>query len=366
MAILSVAVVATVALGTLVSAIILMLARETTPPETAAQLQERHGGLYGPATDDGVFVYKLARYTLHQPDILVVGSRRLAALPGEAFSGSVYNAAGAANSLAQLITFTRSAVAAHSPKSILIGLDYWWFNPDLPPAPAPATSSPGYMKQLFDPFQWLVTGRVSPRAMLAVLLPSNSEARGIGAFAVLNGEGWDAYGRYDNAMHPGGGGDMPAGIEDVHVGPSSESVAQLGALVAELNGGSIEVILMLPPMASPMRGALAQDPENRLVPLSNDAIRSLGQRVFDFQDATALGATDCEFTSDIAGGEVAYLRTLDAIGNFGGTYLSQAIDRDMVTSLIGSNSGHVRVAELLPADAAHDALFRHDSCDKDR
>ena len=95
-------------------------------------------------------------------------------------------------------------------------------------------------------------------------------------------------------------------------------------------------------------------------------VTEVGQRVFDFQDAEALGANECEFVSEIAGGEVVFLRALDAISNFGGTFFSQAIDRDMVTSLIGSNAGHVRVAELLPANASADALFRHDSCDKDR
>ncbi len=359
-----------VALYCLGSAIVLVLARETTSPELAAQLQERHGGLYGPVTDDSIFAYKLERYTLRQPEVLIVGSRRLAALPGEAFSGSVYNAAGAASSLGQLTAFVRQAVAAHPPKSILIGLDYWWFNPSMESAPQPPSSSPasspGYAAQLLDPFLWLITGKISPRAIAAALLPSGGDTASIGALAVLNGEGWDAYGRYDNGRHPSGGAYMPTGVDDVRIGPSSKSMAQLNALIAELSGQSIEVLFMLPPIAPPMRSALAKDPENRLIPLWSDAIRSLGQRVFDFQDAVALGATECEFVSDIAAGEVAFLRTLDAISNFGGTYFSQAIDRDMVTSLIGSNAEHVRLAELLPADAPAEALFRHDSCDKDR
>jgi hypothetical protein len=69
--------------------------------------------------------------------------------------------------------------------------------------------------------------------------------------------------------------------------------------------------------------------------------------------------------NDISGGEVIYLRALDAIGNYGGTALSQSIDRDLTTSLIGSNTDHVRIAELLPADAPTDIQFRSD-CSKDK
>jgi hypothetical protein len=68
--------------------------------------------------------------------------------------------------------------------------------------------------------------------------------------------------------------------------------------------------------------------------------------------------------NDVSGGEVIQLRALDAIGNDGGTALSQGIDRDLTTSLIGSNAGHLRIGELLPADAPKNIQFRSD-CDKD-
>lgn len=330
-------------------------------PTLAASLQETQGGLYGPASDDGTFAYKLERYRLARPDILVTGSRRLSALPGEAFATTVYNAAGAASSLDQLTTFIRAAVAVHPPKSILIGLDFWWFSSDAPPAPPPVVDAQDFSAHLIDPPLWLLTGKVSPGAWFDGLLPANGRVRGIGALAMLNGQGWDAYGRYDGP-EPGG---EPAGLRDVHGAPSPAALQRLTDLIAELNRKSIEVVLMVPPMAASLRAVLAKDAENRLVPLWRDAIGPLGQGVFDFNDAVVLGASDCEFVDDISAGEVIYIRALDAIAEIGGTILSQSIDRDLVASLIASNAGHTRLVELLSSDAPPEAPFRNSDCNKE-
>lgn len=350
----------------LASAILLMRSQEMTAPVMAAGLQETQGGLYGPASDSGTFAYKLERYRLARPDILVVGSRRLAALPGEAFATTAYNAAGAADSLDQLMTFIRAAVAVHPPKSILIGLDFWWFNPNAQPAPVqvPSTDPQGFAAHLGDPLLWLMTGKVSPSAWLGGLLPSGGAARGIGALATLSGQGWDAYGRYDGREPDEA--DAPDNLRDVHDGPSAAALQQLSDLIAELNKKSVEVVLMVPPMAASLRASLAKDSDNRLVPLWRDAVRPLGQAFFDFDDAAAFGSSDCEFVDDLSGGEVTYIRALDAIGNSGGTILSRAIDHDMVASLIASNIGHMRIVELLPSTAAPGTLFRDSDCNKER
>jgi hypothetical protein len=348
----------------LTSAIILLRVQETTDPALAAQLQERHGGLYGPARDVDVAAYKLERYAARRPDILVIGSQRLAALPGEAFSGEVYNAAGVADSVDQLAAFMRAAVARHAPKTVLIGVDYWWFHPDAPPASEPGRAPKSFAGQLIDPLLWVLTGRISLSELIEGLFPEAGVTPGIGALAVLDGQGWDAYGRYENGRSASAGRAEPELARAVRVAPSAAALQRLNDLVAELNARSIEVVLMIPPLGASLRQALGRDTDNRLVPLWRDGLRMLGQKVFDFEDPVALGGTDCEMINDVSGGEVMQLRALDAIGNDGGTALSQGIDRDLATSLIGSNAGHLRIGELLPADAPHNLQFRSD-CDKD-
>ena len=348
----------------LISAIVLFRAQEMVASSLAAQLQERHGGLYGPAHRADIAAYKLERYSLRRPDILIVGSDRLGALPGEAFAATVYNAAGVAESVATLSNFVRAAVAKHPPKSILIGLDYWWFHPDAPRLSPPVSQPSTLAGQLLDPLWWTVTGKISAHELIRGLFPPTGAAPGIGALAVLDGQGWDSYGRYEGGFSANAGAIESPLARDVRVGPSAEGLQQLNDLIVELNSHSIEVVLMIPPTSPAMNLALTKDPDSRLLPLWRDSLRAFGQKIFDFADPRSLGASDCELINDVSGGEVIYLRALDAIGNYGGTALSQAIDRDLTASLIASNAGHVRIAELLPTDAAAGLQFR-DGCGKD-
>ncbi|WP_374382599.1 hypothetical protein [Dongia sp.] len=347
----------------LLSAVILFRVQETTDPVLAARIQEREGGLYGPAHDADIAAYKLERYALRRPDILIVGSARLAALPGEAFSAAAFNAAGAVDSVEQLSRFVRTALALHAPKSILIGLDYWWFHPDAAKGPVRDTETSSLARQLIDPLLWLVTAKISVGEFLQGVLPMGATG-GVGALAILDGQGWDAYGRYEGGRSGPVGASAPQLAQDLHVGPSSDALQQLGALLAELDKRQVEVVLMVPPTSSSWRNAIAKDPANRLMPLWLDALRSLGQPIFNFEDAAALGATDCELINDVSGGEVFYLRALDAIGNYGGTALSQGLDRDLISSLVSSNANNVRIVELLPPDAPADAQVRS-GCRKD-
>lgn len=363
---------------------ILLRTLETTTPLDAASLQEQNGEIYGPATDGLTFAYKLERYRLRRPDILLVGSRRIASFVGEAFIAPMLNASGVAETLDEMTAFVHAAVAIHRPKSILIGLDFWWFSPNQPTKHDDiATSRIGsglMLMRLMEPVQWVLHGRTSVSGILRNVMPFGKNTPGIGALAKIEGQGWDVFGRFDYGRSIDGernGGDRHfghslalvrgaagSGALDVRVAPSTEALRQLASLIAELESLSIEVVLLVPPVAGPVRATIAQDAENRLVPLWRDAINSLGVRVFDFEDATVLGSSDCEFVDGFHGGEVTYLRILDAISNFGGTFLSNAIDQDMVTGLIATNAGHVRLVELRPAGVPAEIDFLDLGCNK--
>ncbi len=153
---------------------------------------------------------------------------------------------------------------------------------------------------------------------------------------------------------------------NVRVGPSADSIAALASLLSELEAQSIDVTLVLPPMAGPVLQAIEKNGDNRLLPLWRDAMNRLGARLFDFTDPAAIGSGDCEFVDGFHGGEVTYLRILDAIAGFGGSVFARSIDRDMTTSLIASNAGHARIAELRPSDIPTEIDFLDLGCDKTR
>lgn len=359
---------------------------ETIGPVSAAQMQDSRGDLYGPALVYRPFAYKLERYRLKQPEILIVGSSRAMPFAGEVFTSSMINAGGAANTLDQAIAFTREAIAVHKPKSILITLDFWWFNPNRDDE-IDATGDLSdeveiSLTQLLTPLEWMVDGKLHVASLLEGMLPFSSLPPGIGAFAKFGGRGWDVYGRYDYGTLLDGGmasddrqfkrtlkrlqSAKKSSKLNVRVGPSADSVAALGGLLSELEAQSVDVTLVLPPLAGPVLKAISEDDDNRLLPLWRDAMNRLGARVFDFTDPATIGSADCEFVDGFHGGEVTYMRILDAIANFGGSFLARAIDRDMVASLIESNVGHARVAELRPGNMPAEVDFLDLGCDKTR
>jgi hypothetical protein len=368
------------------SYLFLLRTKETTGPVSAAQEQDEIGALYGPALVYRPYAYKLERYRLKQPDILLVGSSRVMQFAGEAFRDSVLNTGGAANDMTQAAQFIRDAIAIHKPKAVLLGLDFWWFNPSRDDETGDTSNMSDQidlsLTQLLAPWQWMQEGNLRPGSYLEMLFPLAKPPAGLGAFAKFGGRGWDVYGRYDYGTLLDGGmisddkqfkrtlnrlhSKKKSGKLSVNVPPSAEALQQLRDLVTELEAQSIEITLLIPPIAGPVRTDLAANPDNRLVPLWRDAVQSMGVRVFDFEDATKIGSNDCEFVDGLHGGEVIYLRILDAIANFGGSVLASAIDQDMIAGLIAANAGHAGIAELRPADAPAEIDFLDLGCPKKR
>ncbi len=364
--------------------IFLWRVQETTGPISAAQLQERTGDLYGPALIYRPFAYKLERYRLRSPDILLVGSSRVMPFAGEVFTAPVLNAGGSGNTLEQAAAFTRAAVALHKPKAVLLGLDFWWFNPnrgdEIGTTGDTSDDVDLSLTQLVAPLRWISDGNLHASSFFEAFFPFQELSSGIGAFAKFGGRGWDIYGRYDYGTLLDGGmksddrqfkrtlkrlqSAKNTSKMSVRAAPSADAIKALRELVSELQAQSIEVTLLLPPLANAVREAIEQNAENRLIPLWRDAVIDLGFRVFDFTDSRLLKSNDCEFVDGFHGGEVIYLRILDAISNFDNSALAKSIDRDMISGLITANSGHARIAELRDHDVPPEVDFLDLGCQK--
>lgn len=364
--------------------IFLWRVQETTGPVSAAQIQDQTSALYGPALVYRPFAYKLERYRLKSTDILLVGSSRVMAFAGEVFTVPVLNAGGAANTFDQAVDFIHASIAIHKPKAILLGLDFWWFNPnrddEIGATGEMSDKIDLSLTQLISPIQWIADGRLQITSFLKSLIPFNELGSGIGASAKFDRRGWDIYGRYDygNLFYGETESDdqefkrtlkrlqnaKKSSKLNIRVAPSVDTINELRELIAELEAQSIEVTLLLPPIANPVREAIEQDAENRLIPLWRSMITDLGVRVFDFTDSRTLKSSDCEFIDGFHGGEVTYLRILDAIARFDDSVIAQSIDHDMVSGLIAANSDHARILELLPNDAPPEIDFLDIGCSK--
>lgn len=368
--------------GIVLGALHLFLAQagETIGPVAAAHRQAETGEKYGAALTYRPFAFKLERYRALKPDVLIVGSSRVMAFAGEAFNGTVYNSGGAANTLDQAVTFIRAAREIHQPKAILLGLDFWWFNPNRDDE-IDITSQDSdrielSLSQLLAPIEWIADGEVKPSEFLSTLA---APGPGIGALAQFHGQGWDKFGRY----HYGELYDGRMESEDkqfertlerlrkakasskfsVRVAPEPTAIAALGTLVNELRAEGIDVTLLLPPIAAPVLSELTLSPEQVLLPAWQTAMHGLGIPVIDAQDPASVASEPCEFIDGFHGGEVTYLRILDRIAG-GSAVLARAIDRAKVQRLIKDNAGHARVAEWRPADTEPEIDFLDLGCAK--
>lgn len=357
---------------------------ETTGPISAAQRQAETGEKYGAALVYRPFAFKLARYRQVRPEVLLVGSSRVMPFAGEAFSAPVYNGGGAANNLDQAIAFIDAALAVHQPEAILLGLDYWWFNPnrddEIDTTSQDSDEIELSLSQLRAPIDWVLAGKVTPGALLAALSPFYTAPDGIGALAQFEHQGWDKHGRYDY-------GDLFDGnlkSDDVQferslerlrkakasskfsvaVEPSPPALAKLQGLVDKLQAQGVEVTLLLPPVAPPVLAQLTGTPDNTLMPALWPALHGLGVPIIEVQDPATINSATCEFIDGFHGGEVTYLRILDQIASYEGGILAQAIDHDLVRRLIARNAGRARIDELRPEGVAPEVDFLALGCDK--
>jgi hypothetical protein len=359
-------------------------AGEMTGPISAAQRQAETGEKYGAALVYRPFAFKLERYRQIQPEVLLVGSSRVMPFAGEAFSATVYNSGGAANNLDQAIAFVDAALGVHRPHAILLGLDYWWFNPnrddEIDTTSQDSDEIELSLSQLRAPIDWMLAGKVTPGAFLAALSPFYTAPEGIGALAQFEHQGWDKHGRYDYGDLFDGS--MKSDDEQfertlerlrkakasskfsVAVEPSAPALAKLQGLIDRLQADGIEITLLLPPVAPPVLAQLTGTPENTLMPALWPALHGMGVPVIDVQDPATINSAPCEFIDGFHGGEVTYLRILDQIVRREGGILAQAIDHETVRRLIASNAGHARIDELRPEDMAPEIDFLALGCNK--
>jgi hypothetical protein len=353
-------------------------------PIAAAHRQTESGEKYGPALTYRPFAFKLERYRTIRPDVLLVGSSRVWAFVGEGFSAPMYNAGGSANSLEQAILFTEAALAAHHPRSIILGLDFWWFNPSREEVVDTDTHSDEVvnlsLSHLIAPIRWIVGGQVTASDFLLSLLPFSVQPPGIGVFAQYLDQGWDQHGRFDyGALYDGRLAGLDNNFErtlkrlanakpdskfSVRIGPSTEAIATLRSFLDRLRLAGIEVVLFLPPVAPSIRDALVDEPDEILIPIWRAAIHDLDAPILDYHDVSRINSISCEFIDGFHGGEVTYLRILELIAEDKDLSVASAIDRDAVAQLIASNAGNARIRELRPADAPPEIDFLKIGCNK--
>jgi hypothetical protein len=121
----------------LVGGIELLLWRvgETWPLQRAIRFQETNPrSFFARGTlDQGTFRYKYLQILRRHPEILLLGSSRMMQFRAEMFgrqAPTFYNAGGIIHSIEDLHTFLERLPADATPKIVILGVDFWWLNPN--------------------------------------------------------------------------------------------------------------------------------------------------------------------------------------------------------------------------------------------
>lgn len=373
------AVIAVALLG--LSFLALSRAGETIDPITAAKIQLTEDVRYSSALFYRPRPYKIERAKLRQADVILLGSSRAMQFVADPWLVPAINAGGAMRDMESGEIFVNAVLERYRPKQVIIALDWWWLSktrrPDNPDDASPET--PLTLHEFLQPAAWLWNGVLTPRDLWTLLFSPESMKPGIGIPARFRDSGWDTFGHYDYGIglaRTSNSADVrfAATLEDVarkskrndrapwH--PISESYWQrLESLIRQLRDHGVEVVLLMPPVAAPLYDWLAAQPEPNIVNEVRRRLSTLPVPTYDFHDPRSVGTDPCEFVDGIHGGEVTFLRVIDAVAADPASRLGSEVDRTLIQRLITENAGRATLRRDQP-DRPAEADFLGLGCQK--
>jgi hypothetical protein len=334
-------------------------AGEFVPVDEIARAQVAHGGRFQSALREDQVAHKFALYRERKADIMLVGSSRIVELREDFFTTSVMNMAGAAQSLHEVDECLETAFAIHPPKLVILGLDFWWFNPHRPDPKTryPVVDPPPRFSvaALSKPFDWLMHGKVSPGQLVGTIThPRNS----FGVTAQLRGNGYEADGHFQYTSwvtntEPNwdqkfatsakwiSRGDHDDQLSDTrfawadHVDP--ERVKTLGAVIAKLRAKNVPVVLLNTPLPGRSLEQMRASGKYGYLDEIPAAVREFGVPYFDFDAPGEIPIDDCEFLDGLHSGQTVALRMLDKMA--ADPNIAAVVDAEKVRSLIPEYAG---------------------------
>ena len=121
--------IAALALGS-VYGLFLWRAGELSSLSDIVARQGQTGTVYGSAVHDDSFAYKLQLVSTAKPNVIALGSSRVLQFRQAHFTETFINADRAMTTPAEEIKFLDALLPRHKPKVVILGVDFWWFNPN--------------------------------------------------------------------------------------------------------------------------------------------------------------------------------------------------------------------------------------------
>ncbi len=293
---------------------LLAVNRELFTTSAGLDYQERSGGIYGRAFVADDHHYKLLLYRMKKPKLMALGSSRTMQFRDSFFLPSQHfmTAGGAMQSLAEGRVFMDEALASGAPEMVILGLDYWWFNPNsgildvyrsddakYESYTYVVAASVGFLPRLLVnsfrlrplPAPFTRDGAVGARAHEfadGFRLDGSYNAGGYYAGTIRDARTTDpdysfTLGRVRSENHPFEGGDEVSG----------EAVAQYEALLDMLKARGVSVSVFMPPFAPEVADALASTGRHGVLERVRSIVKQITvARGIPFHDFTTVPFSD--------------------------------------------------------------------------
>ncbi len=305
---------------------LLLRSGEYLPLDAIIEKQEKTGGIYGSAVLMRGFYYKQRLYDLRKPEIVTLGSSRVLGFRQQDFAKPFVNMGGLSD-LEEVIEITESSFKTHAPKMVILGIDFWWFHPQaenraINRSPADSGIS---ANDLFQPLNWLATGRVTWSQAWNILRGTSPD---IGIAGVTQQDGFDAAGAHYYTSTVTGSRqpeDFQFALNMAKVKKGEKKYAhgdtlselqfkKLGELLDLLQEKKIHVVMFVPPIAERVYREMEKTHGYKYVTELRARLATLAAArhipFFDYHGGGPAGTQECEFVDTHHGGTVVYQRML--------------------------------------------------------
>ncbi len=325
--------IAALALGS-VYGLFLWRAGELSSLSDIVARQGQTGAVYGSAVHDDSIAYKLQLVSTAKPNVIALGSSRVLQFRQAHFTETFINAGRAMTTPAEEIKFLDALLPRHKPKVVILGVDFWWFNPNWPYPDRHMRRDGLDLAAMKRVNEWLLEGKITIPDLWRVVVRGDTHNTltrhdNIGVAAIKRGYGSRGDGSHDYGLRYFG---TDPAFDDARFTNTLSRItrgvvqftraenfaaprfAELNQLLAQLVAADITPVVILTPLAKAVLGRMLARPlAYAYVSAFRDRIKALKFETYDFTDPESLGSNDCEFLDGFHGGEIVYQRILAEI-----------------------------------------------------
>lgn len=310
--------------------LLLLRSGEYLPIDTILEKQEKTGGIYGSAVQMRGFYLKQHIYQRRKAEIVALGSSRVLGFRQQDFSRPFANM-GSLSELDEVIEAAQTAFKERAPKIVILGVDFWWFLPQAENRAINRTPEDAGIaaNDLFQPLNWLLTGRVTPAQAWRIIDGDSSD---IGIAGITQQDGTDAAGAHyytstvtgakppEDFRFQFNGAKVDKGEQKyAHADHLSEKQwGKLLRLLDLLQQKKVHVVMFVPPIAERIIQKMNKTDAYGYVAEFRQRLAAVAAErklpFFDYHNGGPTGTTDCEFIDTHHGGTVVYQRMLLDMG----------------------------------------------------